>query len=281
MDHEQARKSAQYLQRTEIHTQWESDYLNRDMNRFYDVVFEDMLKQLQPKHTDSLLDAGCGYCYHTVRLSRGGEQITAVDFSEAALAIAQRTIASAGIVDQVSLEKADLTQLRFPNNSFDFVVSWGVIMHVPEMEKALSELARVLKPGGTLVLYENNMHSLDVMIREKAIDLAKKLLGRELPDIKRTPRGLEVWKQGETGGLMVRKTDMNYLTNFLAEQGLGVIKRVAGQFTEAYTNMPTRPLKRLVYALNSLYFQYVRIPQPAIGNIIYFRKMMNPKRMDT
>ncbi len=272
MNNEQARKSARYLELADIHTQWESDYLNPDMDRFYNVAFEDILKRLQPKSSDRLLDAGCGYCYHTTRLARGGAQITAVDFSDAALAVAQQTITKAGISDQVSLQKADLTHLQFQDNFFDFVVSWGVIMHIPEMDRALSELARVLRPGGTLVLCENNMHSLDVMFREGAINAVKKLLGRKLPETLRTPRGLEVWKEGESGGLMVRKTDMTYLTKFLAEQKLNEVERVAGQFTEAYTNMPLRLLKRLVYGFNIFYFRHVRVPQLAIGNIIYFRK---------
>jgi ubiquinone/menaquinone biosynthesis C-methylase UbiE len=59
-------------------------------------------------------------------------------------------------------------------------------MHIPEMESALSELSRVLKLGGILVLYENNMHSLDVVFREPAIRIVKRLLGRRLPEIRLT-----------------------------------------------------------------------------------------------
>jgi ubiquinone/menaquinone biosynthesis C-methylase UbiE len=269
---DRTRKSTRYLEFSDIHTEWASDYLNRDMDRFYNIAFEDILKRIRPKPADRILDAGCGYCYHTTRLARGGTQITAVDFSDAALAGARQTITMAGIGDQVSLQKADLTHLQFQDNFFDFVVSWGVIMHIPEMDRALSELARVLKPGGTLVLCENNMHSLDVVFREGAINAVKRLLGRKLPETVRTPRGLEVWKESDSGGLMVRKTDMTYLTTFLAEQGLSEVERVAGQFTEAYTNIPLRLLKRLVYEFNIFYFRHVRIPQLAMGNIIYFRK---------
>jgi 2-polyprenyl-3-methyl-5-hydroxy-6-metoxy-1,4-benzoquinol methylase len=272
LSYKQSSKSEQFLQRAEIHGRWASDYLNPDMDRFYDLAFDAILRRLRLKSSDRLLDAGCGYCYHTVRLARAGVHITAVDFSDAALKVARQTLMEAGIEKQIDLRRGDITSLPFGNAAFDAVICWGVLMHVPAMEKALSELARVLKPGGTLVLGENNMHSLDVVLRENAINGVKKLLGRDVPDVRRTQRGIEVWKQRETGGLMVRKARIDFLTESLADHGLCQIARTAGQFTEAYTNLPGRQFKRIAYALNTFYFKYVRIPQLAMGNIIYFRK---------
>jgi ubiquinone/menaquinone biosynthesis C-methylase UbiE len=265
-------ETEKFLARTGIHTQWQSDYLNADMDRFYDLAFDDILRRIQPRPTDKILDAGCGYCYHTVRLARSGSSITSVDFSDAALASARQTIADAGIGDQVTLRQADLTKLPFADESFDFVVSWGVIMHIPDMEAALSELARVLKKDGILVLCENNMRSLDVEVRERAIRAVKKLIGRKLPEIKTTPRGTESWMETESGGLLVRKTNMDFLTRFLEVRGLNEIARTSGQFTEAYTNMPIRFLKRAIYKLNEFYFRFLKWPSPAMGNLIYFRK---------
>ncbi len=164
MSQAQSDQSKQFLQGSDIHGQWESDYLNPDMDRFYDLAFSDIVQRLHLKSSDSLLDAGCGYCYHTVRLARAGCRITAVDFSEAALRAGQQTLLTSGLDKQVTLQKADLTHLPFEDETFDAVVSWGVLMHIPEMEMALSELARVLKSGGTLVLCENNANSLDVVI---------------------------------------------------------------------------------------------------------------------
>ncbi|MGX4770528.1 methyltransferase domain-containing protein [Bradyrhizobium guangdongense] len=272
MSSELASQSKTYLGHSEIHTQWQSDYLNADMDRFYDLAFAEILSRLNPKPHDRLLDAGCGYCYHTVRLARGGCALTSVDFSEAALAIARQTIAGAGLGSQVSLQQADLTALPFEDDSFDFAVSWGVIMHIPEMEKALTELARVLKPGGILVLCENNLYSLDVQIRERLVGLIKRLIGRRMPDVRMTARGSEAWAAEDSGGLMVRKTDMGFLTRFLLEKGLRLETRIAGQFSEAYTNVPVRSLKRPFYRFNEFYFRYLKWPTPAMGNILFFRK---------
>ena len=145
-------------------------------------------------------------------------------------------------------------------------------MHIPQLEKALSELARVLKPGGVLVLSENNMRALDVSIRERLIHLVKRALGRPSEKTDHTVRGIEVQKESADGILMVRKTDMAFLQTYLQSIGLRQIARTAGQFTEAYTNMPTKSLKRLVYSLNSFYFKHAMSPDIALGNIVYFQK---------
>jgi ubiquinone/menaquinone biosynthesis C-methylase UbiE len=272
MDRELSDKSRDFLQHQEIHTRWESDYLNPDMDHFYDLAFQDILRRLQPAADSKILDAGCGYCYHTVRLARSGAKITAVDFSAIALAAARETVDRAGIKDQVTLRQADLTSLPFDDASFDYVVSWGVLMHIPQLEKALSQLARVLKPGGVLVLSENNMRALDVSIREKLIHVVKKTLGRPSEKMEHTARGIEVQKENADGILMVRKTDMNFLTAYLKSVGLRQIARTAGQFTEAYTNMPAKSLKRLIYSFNSFYFKHSMSPNLALGNIVYFQK---------
>jgi ubiquinone/menaquinone biosynthesis C-methylase UbiE len=271
--HEKSFQSETFLGQNAIHGQWQSDYLNPDMDQFYDVAFSDILEVLQAGPEARILDAGCGYCYHTLRLARGGTRVTAVDFSSVALAAAERNIADAGLRDRIELQRADLTALSFAANTFDFVVSWGVIMHIPDIEKALAELARVLKPGGLLVLCENNVHSLDVIVRERLINLMKRAIGRNTPQFQRTARGTEAWQQSDNGGLMVRKTDIGFLSTYLRRIGLVEERRRAGQFTEAYTNVNARWVKRLIYRFNLFYYRHVRLPAPAMGNIIFYRKV--------
>jgi ubiquinone/menaquinone biosynthesis C-methylase UbiE len=267
-------QSHTFLQKQAIHSQWQSDYLTPEMDKFYDRAFADIVHRSHITPDSSVLDAGCGDCYHTVRLARSGAKITAVDFSEAALAAAYSTIAQAGIQNQVSLQRADLTALAFPDASFDFVVSWGVLMYIPLLEMALTELARVLKPGGVLVLSEYNMHSPDVAIRERAIHLVKKMLGKSNATMQLTSRGIEVWEGNEAGGLMVRKTNMEFLSNYLAMLGVKEFARTAGQLSEVYTNLPTKALKRVAYAMNNFYYESGWSPKLACGNILYSRKGM-------
>jgi hypothetical protein len=92
-----------------------------------------------------------------------------------------------------------------------------------------------------------------------------------------TARGIEVQKESADGILMVRKTDMNFLATYLQSVGLRQIARTAGQFSEAYTNMPVKSLIRLVYAFNSFYFKHSMRPDLALGNIVYFEKLVVPR----
>ncbi|MFL6727724.1 MAG: class I SAM-dependent methyltransferase [Sphingomicrobium sp.] len=260
------------LARSDIHEQWESDYLNPEMDRFYDRAFARILEVLDDTRGKTLLDAGCGYCYHTRRLAKSELAITAVDFSNAALEQAQSTLADAGLTGRISLRQADLTALPFADASFDHVLMWGVLMHIPEAEKALSEIARVLKPGGTLVLAENNARSLEVRFLEPVIESARRILGRPARTREETRLGIEEWQSADRGGLLVRKTDMRSLVEFCQGIGLELTRRFAGELTQIYTRLPGSLLKRLVYGLNRFYFRHIRVPGPALGNILFFRK---------
>lgn len=265
-------QSKERLARADIHEQWESDYLNPAMDRFYALAFDRIVEALGDVRGKTILDVGCGYCYHTTRLANRGLKITAVDFSEAALAQATNILAAAGIEGQVTLRQADATKLPFEDSSFDHVLMWGVLMHIPQAEKALAELARVLKPGGRLVLSETNARSLEVMFLEPLIERSRRLLGRSARQRKRARLGIEEWQGADSGGLLVRKTDMAALEAYCATIGLRLRERIAGEFTQLYTRLPGAILKRMVYAFNRAYFRLAGAPGPALGNILVFEK---------
>jgi ubiquinone/menaquinone biosynthesis C-methylase UbiE len=259
------------LQQADIHGQWESDYLNPEMDRFYALAFDRVIEALGNPGGKHILDVGCGYCYHTKRVVERGLTVTAVDFSEVALAHAKQVLANAGLRDRVTLRQGDATDLPFEDEAFDHVLMWGVLMHVPEAKKALSELGRVLKPGGKLVLSETNARSIEVGAIEPAIELARRMLGRSPRLRDRTDLGIEEWQGARSGGLLVRKTDMDALAGFCSTLGLRLKLRIAGEFTQMYTRLPGKALKRAVYAFNRFYFRHGP-PGPAVGNILVFEK---------
>lgn len=79
-----------------------------------------------------------------------GWRITASDYDPDMVALARERLASA--TDRVSVERADATSLAFPDATFDLVISIGVWHHVGDWRKAIAEAARVLCPGGQLLL---------------------------------------------------------------------------------------------------------------------------------
>ena len=85
-----------------------------------------------------------GYCSHN--------RIVGIDLSEAMLRKAQRRVATLSLTNVEILEVMDAEHLSFPDASFDVVVANHVISTVPNPEVALDECARMLRPGGEMIL---------------------------------------------------------------------------------------------------------------------------------
>jgi ubiquinone/menaquinone biosynthesis C-methylase UbiE len=117
---------------------------------------------------------------------------------------ARRRLAAFG--DRVEFQEADATRLPFSDGRFDAVVSFIMLHHVIDWERALGEAARVLRPGGTLVGYDLVMspparvlHRFDRSAHRLATTAGLRTRLGELPfDDPRVEPGL--------GGLVVRFT---------------------------------------------------------------------------
>ena len=79
-------------------------------------------------------------------------RVVGVDLSEAMLKKARKRVEELGLRHVESLQVMDAERLEFPDSSFDVVVAQYVVNTVPHPEIALSEFARVLKPGGEIIL---------------------------------------------------------------------------------------------------------------------------------
>jgi SAM-dependent methyltransferase len=98
-----------------------------------------------------ILDAGCGngrYSKFLLREADADAVLTAFDLSPRMLLRARARLAN----PRVSHVVADLTRLPYGNESFDAIVCGWVLEHLPDPRPGLSELSRVLKPGGKLLL---------------------------------------------------------------------------------------------------------------------------------
>lgn len=93
-----------------------------------------------------VLEIGLGLGADHQRLAMGGAILTGVDISPRAIEHVRRRSDLMGI--NSTLAEGDAENLKFPDNSFDIVFSWGVIHHTPDTAKAAREILRVLKPGG-------------------------------------------------------------------------------------------------------------------------------------
>ncbi len=98
-----------------------------------------------------ILEVGVGTGISLPRYSREC-RLCGVDISEPMLRKAQDRVAEFGLSNVEGLWVMDAERLSFPDNSFDVVVAQYVITTVPNPEATLDEFARVLKPGGEIVL---------------------------------------------------------------------------------------------------------------------------------
>jgi ubiquinone/menaquinone biosynthesis C-methylase UbiE len=97
-----------------------------------------------------VLEVGCGAGDLAVALARRGARVAAVDFSAHAVRIARDKARALGAAP--ALLVADAQRLPFADASFDAIVSCECLEHVPDPRALLRELARLLVPGGTLLL---------------------------------------------------------------------------------------------------------------------------------
>lgn len=251
-----------------IHQKWVANYRTAEMQAFYDMAFDMIAGRLNASLDSMILDAGCGSCAKSVLLAAKGFRVTAVDYSADALGLAAETVRAQGFADRITLQREDLTGLSFPNGSFQYVVCWGVLMHIPDLQRALSELARVVRPGGMLILSEGNMYSIQAV----TMRWLKKFLGRERAQVARVPGGIEYVEKTSQGTLLTRQTDIHWLIAECERLGLRLKARESGQFTELYVAVAWRPLKRLIHLFNALWFRYIRLAGPAFGNILILEK---------
>ena len=106
-----------------------------------------------------LLDIACGTGVLTEQFVRMGADVTAVDLTPKAVELTKKRLALYGLTANVM--EADAQKLPFADNTFDYVCAWGCLMHMPETEKAISEIHRVLKPGGStlaMMYHSNSVH---------------------------------------------------------------------------------------------------------------------------
>jgi ubiquinone/menaquinone biosynthesis C-methylase UbiE len=95
-----------------------------------------------------VLDIATGTGFSTVTFAKSGADVIGIDISDYAVASTKRNFALRGL--KGTILKMDAQSLQFPDNYFDFVCAHGCLMHMPNTRKAVSEIYRVLKPGGTM-----------------------------------------------------------------------------------------------------------------------------------
>ncbi|MEM9066266.1 MAG: class I SAM-dependent methyltransferase [Planctomycetota bacterium] len=165
---------------------WDEHYYKPIALRHYDRAVRIMLDAMRAKDGQLVLDAGCGTGVHSVRTAKYGCNVRSIDISNAMLDRAKQNAESAGVADRITFSQENLTALTLEDNSVDHAFSWGVVVHIKDLEAALAHLNRVIRPGGSLALQITNTTAIDHRLE----DTARALLGKKGPsDIIDSPFG--------------------------------------------------------------------------------------------
>lgn len=124
----------------------------------YHQMLDDLEVELSERYcSGKLLEAGCGTGLILDRLAKGHD-VYGMDLSSGMLSHASQR--------GLRVSQASIDRLPYPDQSFDGVVSFKVLAHIPNIAATIEELARVTKPGGHLVLEFYNRYSLRYLIKQ-------------------------------------------------------------------------------------------------------------------
>jgi demethylmenaquinone methyltransferase/2-methoxy-6-polyprenyl-1,4-benzoquinol methylase len=133
------------------------DFLNRFLSAGIDVGWrKKAIKELAPIKPENLLDVATGTADVAIMAQKilQPKKITGIDISVGMLDIGRTKVAKLGLEQQIELLTGDSEVINFADNTFDAVtVAFGV-RNFEHLERGLTEMRRVLKPGGKIVILE-------------------------------------------------------------------------------------------------------------------------------
>lgn len=251
-------------EKASIHDRWQAVY-RQDADQFNESLLDRILEEMSPAPEALFLDAGCGSGDHAVRLARRGYRVVAVDLSQAALSRAKENVERAGLDERIALCCESLEDLANSSASFDAIHCRGVLMHIPDWERCLASLCRVLKPGGRLVILEANTDALET----RFVLLVRRFLARR-SRVSNVPGGIEFWSEFDGTPFLVRVANIPALIAELADHQVVTTQRIGSEFWDI--NRFPRTMRRMAILFNQLCLRLHLPARVSMGNAVIARK---------
>ncbi len=146
-----------------VHSVFES--IARDYDRMNSIISlgrhrawrKYTMKQMDVQRGDTAIDVCCGTCDWTIDLARAtgkNGKVVGLDFSQNMLDIGAEKVRRESLDGQVELINGDAMAIPYEDNTFDYATIGFALRNVPDYRHVLSEMARVVKPGGKVISLE-------------------------------------------------------------------------------------------------------------------------------
>ena len=123
----------------------------------FDSALDFLVERFPPCDYGNVLEPGIGTGRIAIPLTERGYRTTGIDISEEMLSILKYRLARSKKPLQISVQKADMTDLPFPDASFDMVVAVHLFWFIKQWRKAVDEILRVVRSDGPVVLIHTGM----------------------------------------------------------------------------------------------------------------------------
>lgn len=144
---------------------------------YYIPVAKEVVANLKGDH---ILDLGTGPGYLPIEMARSAPhlRIHGIDLSRRLIKIARSNASGAGVAGQINFEVGNASKLRFGDETFDMVISTGMLHTLKDPVKVLAECRRVLKDGGEAWIYDPARVTSQIDLRKwkAAFTLREKLM---------------------------------------------------------------------------------------------------------
>jgi len=132
------------------------DFMNRLLTLRIDTLWRrKAIKLVAPYQPKDILDVATGTGDFAVEMMRlEPRKIIGIDIAEVMLELGRKKMKRKGLSSVIELKEADSENLPFPEASFDLVSSAFGVRNFEDLEKGLSEMLRVLRPNGTILILE-------------------------------------------------------------------------------------------------------------------------------
>jgi SAM-dependent methyltransferase len=195
----------------------------REYFRYYDAMreanesiqFSYRLHEYPDFQEKKVLDVGAGNGYVLSKYAHKGAQVFGIDLTENGISLCLKRFEYSGLKGHFVVGNAE--EIPFDSGMFDCVCSMGVLHHTPNITKAVSELFRVLKPGGRLIIMVYHRNSVLYRLKFPLISLVTGKTIQQLVnevDGVGNPKG-SVFSKDELHGLLKGFKDLDLIVGLL------------------------------------------------------------------